>query len=664
MNRRLQPFVPALLVLLVAFACRLHAVDAAWVDNDRTYPHALGIMILDALSSLRFDQLPLLSLHITIGVRNGAGASYLLALAGLFDRSMFAGIVMELMLNVLAVAMTYSLVRKLWGTAPAFIAGVLMASSPWAVYYARGTWVQGSLEFFTVAAAWLAWPAIQRSRPRRLIGAFAVAALAFQTYLAAIGIIVQLLLSCALAFQKRLARAMLIGSLTCAASVGIYLVLLASTPDGVLMEKIRPLFEGSTTPAQPAQLDPNASLLEQRFTRDPLAHALRLVSGRDYMTVWTNREDDYPLRQALNEARALLAELLILAGGIALLLRIRRDPMARVVLGWFALPVAAGFIAAVASDTFDLQPMYLLLGSPAGYMLAGAAWLLFPATVSRKRATLAVMSVWAAANVFIAGIAFISAANTVYRQPFVGTLSWLPLRWGERIGVVLREQCNTIVDSTDANKDQKLWLASWVQSSRNVQMESARFKPDGNVWAVQPQGGSCVLRPEGQAAPAHADAIPVRFDDGTRFVVYRSRPYTQTEPIMNVNLGWSLLNLSAPASAKAGDEITIRQDFRIDTLPAEPHDAWQYQSYVKLLNAQREVVAQVDNGAALLGWVWQPGALLLNTAQLRIPSNVPAGEYTLEISLFDPGQLKNAVYFDPVAPATPIVTIQRQLSIR
>jgi hypothetical protein len=65
-----------------------------------------------------------------------------------------------------------------------------------------------------------------------------------------------------------------------------------------------------------------------------------------------------------------------------------------------------------------------------------------------------------------------------------------------------------------------------------------------------------------------------------------------------------------------------------------------------------------------LGWVWQPGALLLNTAQLRIPSNVPAGEYTLEISLFDPGQLKNAVYFDPVAPATPIVTIQRQLSIR
>jgi hypothetical protein len=56
--------------------------------------------------------------------------------------------------------------------------------------------------------------------------------------------------------------------------------------------------------------------------------------------------------------------------------------------------------------------------------------------------------------------------------------------------------------------------------------------------------------------------------------------------------------------------------------------------------------------------------LHLNTTRLRIPSNLPAGEYTLEISLFDPNQMKNAVYFDPVAPATPIVTIQRQLSIR
>jgi hypothetical protein len=85
---------------------------------------------------------------------------------------------------------------------------------------------------------------------------------------------------------------------------------------------------------------------------------------------------------------------------------------------------------------------------------------------------------------------------------------------------------------------------------------------------------------------------------------------------------------------------------------------------VKLLNAQREVVAQADNGAALLGWGWQPGALHLNTARLRVPSDLAAGEYTLEISLFDPNEKKNAVYFDPVAPDTPIVTIQRRLLIR
>jgi hypothetical protein len=385
--------------------------------------------------------------------------------------------------------------------------------------------------------------------------------------------------------------------------------------------------------------------------------------------------------------------------------------MARVVLGWFALPVAVGFLAATASSTFDLQPMYLLLSSPAGYMLAGAAWLLLPRSIttteSRKtnqgilnevrlgrsekapnnlphaveggtslweamrhpanhanRAALVLLSVWAVANVAIAGVAFISAANTVYGQPFVGTLNWLPLRWGERIGAVLREQCSAINDSTDVNKDQQSWLTSWTRTSRKVQMESARFKNDGNVWSVQAQGGNCVLLPAGAPAPANAEAIPVQFDDGTQFVVHRSLPYTLTEPLMNVNLGWSLLNLSTPESAKAGDEIIIRQDFRIDSLPNEPHDTWLFQPYVKLLNAQREVVAQVDNGAALKGWGWQAGALHLNTTRLRIPSNLPAGEYTLEISLFDPNQMKNAVYFDPVAPATPIVTIQRQLSIR
>jgi 4-amino-4-deoxy-L-arabinose transferase-like glycosyltransferase len=663
MNRSLRHVIPAFFVLLVAFACRLHALDAAWVDNDRTYPHAQGITILDALASLQFNQLPLLSLHITVGIRNGAGASYLLALAGIFDRSMFAGIFMELLLSMLAVAMTFALTRRLWGDVPAFIASLLMATSPWAVYYARGTWVQGSLEFFTVAAAWLAWPALQKGKPRRLISAFAVAALAFQTYLAAFGIIAQLTLSTVLAFQRRLARSIVVGLLICLASVLLYVAMLASSPDGVLMEKIRPLFERGTTPAEAATPNPNASLLEQRFTRDPFAHALRLVSGRDYMTVWTNREDNYPLRHALNETRAVIAELLMLAGAIALILRIQRDPMARVVLGWFALPVAAGFIAA-ASSTFDLQPMYLLLASPAGYMLAGAAWLLLPKPIAIKRVAIAMLGVLALANVVLASVAFVSAANTVYRQPYAGSLGWLPLRWGERIGAVLRAQCSTINDSTDVNRDQKLWLTTWNRASRNVQMESARFKNDGDVWAVQPQGGNCVLLPSGTPAPANAEALPVTFDDGTQFLVYRSLPYTRTEPMMSVNLGWSLLSLSAPESVNAGDEIAIRQDFRIDTLPAEPHDAWLYQPYVKLLNAQREVVAQADNGAALLGWGWQPGALHLNTVRLRVPSDLAAGEYTLEISLFDPNEKKNAVYFDPVAPDTPIVTIQRRLLIR
>jgi len=513
------------LVLLVAFACRLHAVQAAWIDNDRTYPHALSISILDSLAALQLNQLPALSVHNTIGIRNGAAASYMLAIAGLFDRSMFAGIVMELMLSVLAVAMTFALTRRLWGTAPAFIAGLLMATSPWAVYYARGTWLQGSLEFFTVAAAWLAWPALKQDKPHRLLGAFAVAAFAFQTYLAAIGILLQLLLACALAFKRRLARAILIGTSICIASVLLYALFLSASPDGVLLEKIKPLFEKTSQPAQ--QAGANSILLEQRFTRDPFAHALRLVSGRDYMTVWTSRDATYPAHNLLNEARAVFAELLMLVGGLALLLRIRRDAMARVALGWFILPIAFGFIAVLVSTSFDIEPMYMLLCSPAGYMLAGASWLLIEKTRRLKKPAIALASVCAVCNVAIAGWAFISAADTVYQQPFVGTLSWLQLRWAERIGDVLRTQCILINDSTDESIDRKLWLTSWTRTTRTIEMESVRFRPGGVVWAVQPQGGNCVLRLNDADAPANAVAIPVTFDDGTRLVVYRSLPSRQ-----------------------------------------------------------------------------------------------------------------------------------------
>ncbi|MCE5260279.1 MAG: hypothetical protein LLG44_14655, partial [Chloroflexi bacterium] len=47
--------------------------------------------------------------------------------------------------NVLAVAGLWRLVRRAWGPLAAFVAALLLASSPWAVFYSRGIWGQDLL---------------------------------------------------------------------------------------------------------------------------------------------------------------------------------------------------------------------------------------------------------------------------------------------------------------------------------------------------------------------------------------------------------------------------------------------------------------------------------------------------------------------------------------
>jgi hypothetical protein len=54
---------------------------------------------------------------------------------------------------------------------------------------------------------------------------------------------------------------------------------------------------------------------------------------------------------------------------------------------------------------------------------------------------------------------------------------------------------------------------------------------------------------------------------------------------------------------------------------------------------------------------------MISDVRVKVPADAAPGEYVLEISLFDPNQKKNAVYFDPVAPSAPVVTIRRTISV-
>jgi hypothetical protein len=147
--------------------------------------------------------------------------------------------------------------------------------------------------------------------------------------------------------------------------------------------------------------------------------------------------------------------------------------------------------------------------------------------------------------------------------------------------------------------------------------------------------------------------------------LYRAPAITQTQPTLATNIGWSLLDLHTPATAKPSETVHVAHRWRVDGPMSldEDYGQWYFAPFIKLIAANGQVIAQVDGAPSVPGYLQVPGMLLLSDVPLTLAADLPAGDYTLEMSLFDPNQKKNAVYFDPVAPSEPIVTIRRTLTI-
>jgi hypothetical protein len=75
------------------------------------------------------------------------------------------------------------------------------------------------------------------------------------------------------------------------------------------------------------------------------------------------------------------------------------------------------------------------------------------------------------------------------------------------------------------------------------------------------------------------------------------------------------------------------------------------------------MLLQVDSAPALLGHAWRVGYVQVSAIRFALPPDLPPGDYTLEFSLFDPNQKKNAVYFHPQQPGLPIVTIRKPVRV-
>lgn len=107
----------------------------------------LSLMALDMAQGRDF---PLLGIDSSVGIRNAPVNVYLLAVPYLFGSDPVRATQYIGLLNLIAVGLTYLLTRRYYGTAPALIAALIFAASPWAVMFSRKIWAQEMLPPFVV----------------------------------------------------------------------------------------------------------------------------------------------------------------------------------------------------------------------------------------------------------------------------------------------------------------------------------------------------------------------------------------------------------------------------------------------------------------------------------------------------------------------------------
>lgn len=348
-------------------------------------------------------------------------------------------------------------------------------------------------------------------------------------------------------------------------------------------------------------------------------------------------------------------------------------------LVWFALPVIATFVIAnfVMRD-WKVHVFYLLLASPVPYILAGAPFALVShVTRHVSRGTRNVIAFACAATTAMAMlIPWWNADGDVQasvRFPYTHDgLYSLPLKQQLRLAQAWHaEGCATLNGQVHS-----LWLSSLLGDFRPVRGDELRIEGDSTIWQVQPEGGNCALLIDGAPAPPDARMTSVALNGDKRTdrtpasaTLYQAPRYPQafdtaaSHLTLNLGEGWRLLDLSTPERARAGELITVTHAWQVGMLPSEPYGAWYYAPFVKLFAPDGREVLQVDSAPAIPGHLWRSGSVQASAVRFALPADLPAGDYTLEMSLFDPNQKKNAVYFDPVAPSEPIVTIRRKLIV-
>ena len=608
-------------VLLTAAFFRFWDLTAVRHHIDNAYP------IWQALDTLDHGTLPVIGQPTSVLFANPTLTGYLFLPILAVTRSALAVYIFVVALNTAGVWFCYLTVRNLSGSAWTGIAAAwLMAVNPWVIEFSRTTWVQCLLPFLMCLIAYLLFPVLQgiaREPGKRLIAALAAATVTAHTWLLAffVALPVTVLM---LIFRRRLPRraALTGGGLFVAAGIIFALGLLANPQAG--------FSRAGNFSSGPAGL-----------RREPMLHAVRMVTGSEYTAVRGETLPDAAAWMTADGAvhYALLA--LLVVGTVRAIILLRtpgkdRDAAIMLLL-WFFLPVLA-----MSYNGSPIHPHYMLMTIPAGFALAA----LGVQTVARWRPARPALMIGLAAAGLFSGFASTRYAQET-RQIGGDEPYGMPLYAGMWLGQTI--DAHLPDGGTLFANIEPIILDSLIGRALPVVLDTRAPR----FTIVPAHGGLYVTVSQDAAVPPFTQPVDTfAFANGASLTVSGYSPGGVDTALlpnqMNVPSAqgitfccYELVKLPRP------DRWALTTYWRVERVGADIAPT-AYGAFFRVYDENGERLDQID-GAIVPGFLWKAGDLHVHQARFTMPEGTP---FMLGAGLYDADRNTNVQFALPDGSTT------------
>ncbi len=571
---------------------------------------------------------------------------YLLALPYLFTRDFMVIAAYRALLDVAAIALCWWVIRRFFGARAGFFACLLFAVAPWAVQFARRTWL-APMPLFSTLLLFGLLEAVQKRNPWGWAIAGWGLALSVGSHLAALYLVPVALVALLIGRATLRPAPCAVGALPLVALASVYLGFDA----GQAFRNTRGLLGAASDPAA-------VSLDALRFTLwlSGGTHLSDLTGGA--FPIW---RDQTPAALAWIDGMQIA---LLVVGGVALILLLMRRPAVyptatiAVLLTWLVLPVALQIRASRPLQLHYFTAFYpvsfivMALGLDAAIRLrlpwrdAADATAAFPAPAAVAASAIALILGWQLFTT-LRFTQFIQRYDTGaggYGPPLRSALDVTQrardaIRAGEARDVIV------VAPGGDPSVNEPATVMDVLLADLPHRFADANagliLREDAAQYVITPAARGAFERLMQHAdAAAVAQTVPLRAgsEDGYIYVrVNRARLGSLVEHPAQWENGVGMLGYRVTA----GDALLLDYYLRVFREAAQGVD---YHWFNHLYYGDQKFAAL--DGGGIHPSNWRVGDILLHHFAIPVPAGAPAKPYTLRMGAYLYPQLRNVMLLD------------------